>query len=109
MESLTSADLKGKWIDTETRLDTLVFEPIETSEIFNLKRGKEILNGHLLPKSGSGPYYYNLDKDKISLRWMLSSNSNYEDYYIEIIENKMNIGNFYGSTSGDTLAFEKLE
>jgi hypothetical protein len=108
-KGLTSADLKGKWIETETRLDTLYFESSENSEIMNLYRGKEIRNGNLLPKFGSGPYNYNLLEEKISLNWMLSSDSSYNDYYFKINGNKLNIGNFYGATSGEILIFEKLD
>lgn len=108
-KSLTSANLKGKWIETETRLDTLSFESMENFEIMNLNRGKEIRNGNLLPKSGSGPYRYLLLEEKISINWMLSSDGSFNDYYFKIIENKINIENFYGSTLGETLTFEKLD
>jgi len=108
-EILTYAELKGKWIETETRLDTLYFESMENLEILNLNRGKEIRNGILMPKYGSGPYNYNLFGEKISLNWLLSSDSNYNDYYFKINGNKLNIGNFYGSTSSETLIFERLD
>lgn len=108
-KDLSSADLKGKWIETETRLDTLVFETWETLEIIKLNRGKEIWNGNLLPKPGSGTYNYNLAEDKISLNWMLSSDFKFEDYYFQSIGNELNIGNFYGSTLGETLTFERLD
>ena len=106
---INSTDLKGKWIDVETRQDTLYFESLDNLEIMNLNRGKEIREGHLLPKYGSGPYNYKLSELKISLNWMLSSNSNFNDYYFKIIENKLIIGNFYGSEYGETLTFEKLK
>nr|WP_299067364.1 hypothetical protein [uncultured Allomuricauda sp.] len=108
-KSLTSTNLQGKWIETETRLDTLSFESWENLEIMNLNRGKEMKDGYLLPKSGSGPYNYILLEEKISLNSMLSSDSNYDDYYLKIIGNKLNIGNFYGDTSGEILTFEKLD
>ncbi|MFD0837561.1 hypothetical protein ACFQ0I_17420 [Mariniflexile aquimaris] len=103
------SDLKGKWVDVETRLDTLSFESLNNLEIMNLNRGKEIREGYLLPKYGSGSYAYKLSELKISLNWMLSSNSNFKDYYFKIIENRLNIGNFYDSEYGETLNFEKLK
>lgn len=106
---VSSSDLKGKWIETETRMDTLSFESLDNLEIMNLNRGKEVRNGNLLPKSGSGPYTYNLSEEKISLNWVLSSDSSFKDYYFKIIGTRLDIGNFYGSTSGKTLTFEKLD
>lgn len=104
-----SSELKGKWIEAETRMDTLSFESLDGLEIMNLNRGKEIRDGNLLPRSGSGPYKYKLLEEKISLYWMLSSDSKFNDYYFKIIGDKLNIGNFYGSTSGEILTFEKLD
>tara|TARA_R110000823_G_scaffold255888_1_gene377871 strand:- start:90 stop:320 length:231 start_codon:yes stop_codon:yes gene_type:complete len=75
----------------------------------NLNRGKEIRNENLVPKLKSGTYVYKIIEENISLRWILSSNSNFNDYYFKISGNKLNIGNFYGSTSGETLSFEKLD
>ena len=106
---LSSSELKGKWVETETRMDTISFELLGGAEVMNLARGKEIRNGSLLPKYWSGPYNYNLINEKISLNWLLSSNSNYNDYYFKIIDKRLNIGNFYESSSGEILTFEKLE
>src|SRR5690606_11155050 len=106
---VNSSDLKGKWIEIQTRVDTLSFESLDNLAIMNLNRGKEIRNGNLLPKLKSGPYEYKVIEEYISLRWVLSSNSNFNDYYFKIIGNKLNIGNFYGSTSGETLTFERLD
>lgn len=104
-----SSALKGQWIETESRLDTLSFESSENFEIMNLNRGKEMKDGYLLPKSGSGPYYYNLSEEKISLKWMLSSDGSSNDYYFKVNGDKFNIGNFYDSLNGETLTFEKLK
>ena len=77
----------------------------------NLNRGRELRDGnpYTLPKYGSGPYDYTLLNDKISLRWMLSSNSNFNDYGFEMSGNTLFIGNFYDSPSGDLLTFERLD
>jgi hypothetical protein len=57
---VNSSELQGKWIETETRMDTLFFESLDNLDIMNLNRGKEIRNGNLLPKLKSGPYKYKL-------------------------------------------------
>lgn len=105
----TSSDLNGRWVDVESRMDTLSFELVGNMEIMNLNRGKEIRDGHLLPKYGSGPYEYKLSERTISLYWMLSGNSGFNDYYLNIIDNKLNIGNFYAPEFGETLTFEKID
>lgn len=104
-----SSDLKGLWIETESRLDTLSFESWDKLEIMNLNRGKEMKNGFLVPKLGSGSYIYQLSEEKISLNWMLSSDSNPDNYYFKINDDNLNIGNFYGSINGETLTFERLK
>jgi len=108
-ETPISAELKGKWIETETRKDTLFFESLDDLDIMNLNRGMELKDGNMLPKPKSGPYKYKLLEEKISLNWVLSSNSEFNDYYFQIIDNQLNIGNFYGSPLGETLTFEKLD
>ena len=105
----TPNDLKGKWIELETRTDTLSFESLDNTEVLNLQRGKEMKDGYLLPKSGSGPYVYKLSEGKISLLWMLSSDASFKDYDFKVLGNRLNIGNFYGSASGENLVFEKLD
>ncbi len=104
----SSSHLNGKWIEVVTRTDTLSFELLENLAIMNLQRGKEISSGYLLPKSGSGPYNYTISEGKISLNWMLSSNSSYTDYSFNIVEKRLDIGNFYGSSSGEIVTFEKF-
>ena len=105
----TSADLKGKWIEMKTRTDTLTFLSWDTMEVMNLRRGKEMRDGHLLPKSGSGPYEYKLTPGRISLYWMLSSNYSFKDYSFEQVGDRLIIENFYGSPSGARLTFEKVK
>ena len=56
------SDLRGKWIEIETRTDTLSFELVSDSEIMSLNRGTEIRSGNLLPKYNSGK----LDKERSS-------------------------------------------
>lgn len=55
-----SSNLNGQWIETQLRLDTLSFDFSDSLKIMNLKRGKELKDGYLLPKPKSGSYTYQL-------------------------------------------------
>ena len=75
----------------------------------NLNRGKEIKDGSLLPRPKSSLHSYTLSDEKISLYWMLSSDSKYKDYYFNVIDDSLSIGNFFDSTLDEILTFEKLD
>lgn len=80
----TMTDLNGNWVDMSTKTDTLTFGSFGDQAYLILARGKEIINGNLLPKYGSGPYHYKLlTGDSISLHWTLSSNSNFANFYFK--------------------------
>ena len=104
-----TSDLKGKWIEVETKTNTLIFELTGDMEIMNLNRGKEIRDGNLVPKYKSGPYNYELKVDQIALYWLLASDSRFIEYYFKISGDTLPIGNFYGSSSGEMLTFEQLD
>lgn len=104
----TPLDLNGEWIEVKTKTDTLTFNSWDNLEVMTLSRGKEMRDGHLLPKAGSGPYEYKLQESKISLYWMLSSNYTFKDYSFRRTGNKLTIDNFYNSTLGASLTFEKI-
>ena len=70
--------LEGNWIEASLRQDTIQFDPGSAS--FNLRRGKEFLNGFLLPKSGAGLYNYYVAGDNLYIRWTASSNSNFQTF-----------------------------
>ncbi|MCB0458927.1 MAG: hypothetical protein KDC74_02785 [Flavobacteriaceae bacterium] len=109
MDTTTSSDLNGKWIEVKTKTDTLIFKSWESIETMTLNRGKEVRDGQLLPKSGSGPYEYKLATGKISLYWMLSSSYSFNDYNFKRTGDTFVIGNFYNSPSGTTLTFKKIQ
>ena len=77
----TLTDLNGKWVDINTKTDTLTFGLLGDKEALILGRGKEIRNGFLIPNYGSDPYEYELLTDTISLRWVASSSLNFKRYY----------------------------
>jgi hypothetical protein len=102
--------LEGKWVDQLTATDTLEFLRFEDrSTLMNLSRGREISNGHNLPKIGSGPYIYTLSGNNISLQYLLSSNWNPTDYYFQQNGLELKIGRFYESkNSASILTFRKI-
>jgi len=115
---LTKSPLNGTWIETINKTDTLVFaaEFDGQNPVFELKRGFRITEeGFKLPDYYSGPYYYKLSDDSISLFWFLSSGS-FHSYFFGMMpdENKFLIGNFFrnpenSSAESDTLIFTKIE
>lgn len=102
--------LEGKWVDVNSSTDTLSFESFGGMEALIVGRGTEMRGGFLLPKFGSGPYEYDLPSDdKISLRWYLSSSSNFKDYYFEHSGTTLRVEQFYDSpTPGTILTFRKI-
>lgn len=104
----TLQDLQGKWIEVKSKTDTLSFSVLNGKNIVMLNRDKEIINGELIPKRGTGPYEYKLKEGNISLNWMLSSNSAFNDFRLTFKGNKLIIGNFYDSTLDNSLTFEKI-
>jgi len=105
----TENEIGGKWVEATSRTDTISFEMLDNSAIFNLYRGVEMLDGESKPKYRSGTYLYNLEDDKISLKWLLSSNSSFEEYYCRFNGNKLAVGNFYNAPYGEILEFDKIE
>ena len=105
----TQTSLNGKWVEINTRTDTLTFLVMDENPYVTLDRGREIRNGHLLPKIGSGIYRYRLFHDSISLYWTLSSNSDYNHYYFNQTGDALIVGNFYDpDLKGARDTFKKL-
>ncbi len=107
----TQVPLEGKWVDVNTKTDTLTFGAFGDQGVVTLSRGKEIRDGFLLPKYGSGPYNYSLSaNNKISLRWFLSSNASFNDYYLKQSGDKLIIEKFFDpAKSGTLLTFKKID
>jgi hypothetical protein len=102
--------LYGKWVEVNDKVDTLTFNIIDGHEFMTLDRGKEVRDGFLLPKAGSGPYDYKILGNKISIYWLLSSNSAFNDYYFEKIGSQLKVENFYDESAiGTILTFEKVD
>ena len=112
-DNLSTADLlKGKWIEVNTKSDTLVFGLFGDQEAMMVNRGYEIRDSFRLPKHGSGPYDYRISKDKISLRSYVSSNIAYKDYKFkfDLKTSRIEVEKFYETDSTITkLVFERLK
>lgn len=105
-----SSQVEGTWVEVNIKTDTLIFSRPDVLLFMNLTRGRELRNGHLVPKPHSGLYEYTLlSDDRISIRWLLSSNSAYHEYYFKRSGRTLTIGNFYESPSGAILTFERLK
>jgi len=114
---LKTSPLNGTWIEISKKTDTIVFasEFDGQNAIFELKRGFRIADGNKLPDYYSGPYWYKLTANSISLYWFLS-NGSFQSYYFKLITsvNKMLIGNFFKNPENknkeqDTLVFIKIK
>ena len=105
--------LEGVWVEKTDRLDTIFCDDILGGKYFLLGRGKQVIEGHIIPKRGAGLWKYqiNPNSNSISLNYLLSSNSRFNNYYFKIGHQMMKIGNFYNSAIPENreLTFVKLE
>lgn len=103
-EEFNNEVLKGIWIHTETKTDTMDFNIglFASENAFELKRGKEVRNGYTLSKIGSDIYRYKLKGDSIYLNGMLSSYAGYFQYYFKMSDDNKSfkIGSFAPFTGG---------
>jgi hypothetical protein len=105
----------GIWIEKINKSDSLIFLPEYDGQnpIFQLKRGFDQNDRTRLPKPLSGPYWYKLDTNRISISWFLSSDARYHSYYFWLSSDKtrIRIGNFFGDNKSqkDTLTFIKVK
>lgn len=104
--------LAGTWTEIDTQTDTIIFKTNYISGSLMLNRGFETINGHYLPKIGSGPYAYEISNDSIKLESMLSSTLYGRKYFFKFNESAKT---FYidvftaFATDKARLTFRKLE
>ncbi len=92
--------LKGKWVESVQRKDTLLFNYLDSvGGSFWLNNGLELRNGHMLPKASAGLYDFKFRNDSILLYYGLSSTYNFKPYYYKLNAtfDVLQIGNFYNS------------
>lgn len=94
-------DLKGSWVEMKNTTDTLFFASLfDDKELVHLKRA-ELYR--------SGPYEYELlSNNRISIHWLLAGTMSFDEYYFKVTGDKLSIGNFYDSPSGEILTFKKI-
>lgn len=85
-DELNSKNLNGVWVHTDTKTDTIDFNIMmfTSKKTFELRRGKEIRNGHELPKIGSSIYIYEIKGDSIYLQDIVSSYGGSLPYYFKM-------------------------
>ena len=114
---MKESPISGTWLESISKTDTLVFSPEYDGlyPVFNLKRKFRVTEGYSLPGYFSGPYWYILGENSISVNWFLSSNSQYNRYYFKLIPegNELKIGSFFADPpfplGRDTLTFTKIK
>jgi hypothetical protein len=92
--------VSGTWIELTNHFDTISFENSGSEDILTLKRGYEYVNGHLLPKHGSGMYQFKLKPDSIMINNILWSCLCYPSYDFQMnsTHDTFEIGNFYDTS-----------
>lgn len=94
--------LRGDWVEMKNTTDTLSFATLffDDRELMYLKRA-ELYR--------TGPYAYELlPNDKISIHWLLAGTMTFHEYHFKVTGDKLSIGNFYDSPSGEILTFKKI-
>ena len=101
--------LSGVWIESVDRLDTLIFN--EELSFLEVRRAKEMRNGHLLSQLGAGLYQYQIEGNVLSIRNTASSSSESRDVFINVESDRLVIDDFYRRDSGTSrrLTFEKFK
>ncbi len=108
-----SKDLKGSWVEVDTKTDTMIFKYSDISGLFWFHRGYEIRNGYRLPIIGSTGYHYEIVADSITLIDGLLSIWNENTYYFNFDKPNLtiNIGNFsqHIDSNKPILTFRKIK
>ena len=99
--------LKGQWVRTDIRTDTLLFGYWSNNWV-ELRRGTEIIDGNITPKLPFGLFEYNTANDSINFNWIASSSFSTKKYLFKLYNFKMDIGDFINSTYV-ILTFEKIK
>jgi hypothetical protein len=111
---LKKSPIIGTWIKRTNHSDSLIFLPeYGSNPIFRLQRGFDPNDRTKLPKAFSGPYWYKLERNSISISGFLSSDSRFHSYYFWQSKDKikLRIGNFFKDKKSqqDTLTFIKVK
>lgn|GEM_PF-1494518 len=109
-----TVQLQGTFVEKDMKSDTIVFLDKSDGEqlSFELKRSKRTADGITLPGYYSGPYWYSIGGNNISVLWFLSSGMAHNYYFKSITADEFSIGNFFKDpqhpeAEKDTLIFVK--
>ncbi len=109
----TGSGLTGTWVEVTNHSDSIDFDRWETEDIFNLRRGYELVDGNMLPRQGSSMYRYKLRKDSMLINNMLWSCICYPSYYFKMNSTRtaFEIGNFYDTSLVESrrITFERIK
>ncbi len=105
-ESLNE-QLKGQWVRTDIRTDTLIFGYYGNNWV-DLSRGYNIIDGVSTPIVPCGLFEYSIANDSINLNWIASSSFSTKKYFFKLYNSKMDIGDFIDA-SETILTFEKIK
>jgi hypothetical protein len=99
--------LKGQWVRTDIRSDTLIFGYYSNNWV-EIRRGYEIIDGNKTEKVPNGLFEYGTANDSINFNWIASSSFSTKKYLFKLYNSKMDIGDFIDSTNV-ILTFEKIK
>jgi hypothetical protein len=97
--------LKGQWVRTDIRTDTLIFGYYGNNWV-DLRRGYKIIDGVNKPVVPCGLFEFSIANDSINLNWIASSSFSTKKYLFKLYNSKLDIGDFIDG-SNSILTFEK--
>ena len=105
--------LKGTWIGIYDNNDTIIFKSSSSKGLFELNRGYETRNGYVLPKLGSGLYFYDISDENINVVSGVSSSGIGTNVYFKLnkSEQRFQVGIFAAGfvTNQAIVEFQKIE
>ncbi|HYG37219.1 MAG TPA: hypothetical protein VD908_01310 [Cytophagales bacterium] len=97
--------LIGTWVESVDKEDTIIFK----EDALVLSRGKELRDGYLLPKDGSGIFEYKIKNDSITLINLALSCVCPRSYYFKKNGLTIKVGRFfYEIDPNEILTFERI-
>jgi hypothetical protein len=101
-------ELNGKWVRVDRVSDTIIFGDEEPDNMFNLKRGYDIIDGNKTPITPFGLYEYKIYQDSIWVQWSLSSYLSQKKYFFKLNNSTIEIEDFIDKTNTNII-FEKVK
>ena len=99
--------LKGQWVRTDIRTDTLIFGYYSNNWV-DLRRGYKMIDGNNTPIVPCGLFEYSIANDSINFNWIASSSFSTKKYLFKLYNSRVDIGDFI-DISNTILTFEKIK